>query len=111
MTQSTEEAMIWPSTGEPMVHGEFATKLSFGGQSITVPLSGWWAKEANDGIVDPEALDIADRVLAILKARARGLKITAVAANTSGSRAPGASHACTRPPVSVTVAESRLPTL
>jgi dihydrofolate reductase len=79
MTDAPEEE-LWPLTGEPMVHGEFPTKLSFGGHSITVPLSGWWAKEANDGIVDPEAGDIADRVLTVLRARAKGLRITALAA-------------------------------
>ncbi|MNU40303.1 Dihydrofolate reductase [compost metagenome] len=80
MTDASEEQVLWPLTGEPMVHGKHPMELSFGGHSITVPLSGWWVKEANDGIVDPAAGDIADRVLAILRARARGLRITAVAA-------------------------------
>lgn len=80
MTEEASESTIWPDTGEKMIQGRFDTKLSFGGHSITVPLQGWWAKEANDGFLDPEALEIADRVLMILKARAAGLKITLVAA-------------------------------
>jgi dihydrofolate reductase len=72
--------MRWPDTGEEMIEGEFDTKLSFGGQSITVPLPGWWAKEAGDGIVGTDGLEIYDRVLAILRARVAGLRITLVAA-------------------------------
>lgn len=80
MTDASQNQVLWPLTGEPMVHGKHPTKLSFGGHSVTVPLSGWWAKDANDGILDPDAGDIADRVRAVLRARARGLRITAVAA-------------------------------
>lgn len=80
MTAPTEEPMIWPETGEPMVEGEFDTKLSFKGQSVVVPIHGWWAEKAQDGIVGPAAFEVSDRVMAMLRARAGGMKITAIAA-------------------------------
>jgi dihydrofolate reductase len=80
MTEATEEPMLWPETGEPMVAGEFDTKLSFKGQSVTVPIRGWWAAKANDGIVGPDAFEVTDRVMAMLRARADGMKITVIAA-------------------------------
>lgn len=80
MTEIADETSRWSETGEQMAEGMSETKLSFGGHSITVPLHGWWAKEGEDGIVESDSLEIADRVLAILKARASGMRITLVAA-------------------------------
>jgi dihydrofolate reductase len=80
MTGSTDEVMVWPENGEIMVAGEFDTKLSFKGQSATVPLPGWWEVKTGNGIVGPNAFEVSDRVLCMLKARAQGMRITAIAA-------------------------------
>jgi dihydrofolate reductase len=80
MTVPTGEPMTWPETGEPMVEGDFDVKLSFQGQSVVVPLHGWWAEKAQDGIVGPDAVEVSDRVMAMLRARVAGMRITAIAA-------------------------------
>ncbi|NTF17392.1 dihydrofolate reductase [Agrobacterium rubi] len=80
MSETTDEKKIWPDTGEVMVEGDFEMKLSLGGQSITVPVHGWWAREANDAIVRSDAIRITENVLAILRARLAGMRITMIAA-------------------------------
>lgn len=71
---------IWPLTGEVMEYGSWPLKLSYHSQSIVVPVAGWWAHEANDGIVDPDQDDITVRVRSICLARANGMRITLIAA-------------------------------
>lgn len=80
MTTETEKTRIWPETGETMIAGEFDMQLSYGGHSITVPVGGWWAENAKDGIVGHDTAVLTDNVLAILRARAAGMRITMIAA-------------------------------
>lgn len=79
-----DQARKWPETGEKMQFGIWPMKLSYKQQSITLGVEGWWAREANDGILAGATLDLVDRVMKILKARDAGLRITLVAAADDG---------------------------
>ena len=64
---------ISPETGKPMHRGERPLTLTYRGESITVPMPGWYSDDLEDGIHSGADMKISDRALNLLKARAEGL--------------------------------------
>ncbi len=68
------ETMISPETGEVLRRGVRPFVVSYGGQSITVNLPGYYSDREDDGVLIGEDMNAVDEALKKLKAPKNNLK-------------------------------------
>jgi HTH-type transcriptional regulator/antitoxin MqsA len=62
-----------PETGASLHRDVRPLTLAYKGQSITVDMPGWYGKQPDEGVFEPEDMKVSDRALNRLKARTEGL--------------------------------------
>jgi HTH-type transcriptional regulator / antitoxin MqsA len=60
-------------TGKPMVRDVRPMKLTYRGESITVDMPGWYCRDSDESVHIGNDMEVSDRALRILKARAEHL--------------------------------------
>jgi len=73
---SGETNRFHPETGAPLVRGVRSVTLSFGAQSETIELPGWYPADdptAEQGVHDAKDMQISDRAINQMKARESGV--------------------------------------
>jgi HTH-type transcriptional regulator/antitoxin MqsA len=64
---------VCPQTGAPMHRDERPMRLTYRGESITLPMPGWYCDASDESIHTGADMKISDRALNLLKARAENL--------------------------------------
>ena len=64
---------VCPETGSPMYRAIRPLTLSYKGESVTIPMPGWYCDQSGEGIHTGADMKVSDRALNGLKARHEGL--------------------------------------
>jgi HTH-type transcriptional regulator/antitoxin MqsA len=68
---------VCPETGAPMHRDERPMTLTYRGESIAIPMPGWYCDASDESIHTGADMKVSDRALNLLKARVEGLLDTA----------------------------------
>jgi putative zinc finger/helix-turn-helix protein, ygiT family len=75
--REVEEIIISCETGEELHRGVRPLTLSYGGESITVDMPGWYSVDGEISEHSQEDMKVSDHALNIMKARVEGLPLPA----------------------------------
>lgn len=67
------EAPLSPVTGKPMVRGVRPMTLTYKGEAVSVAMPGWYCADSDEGVHSGIDMEVSDRALRVLKARAEHL--------------------------------------